>query len=60
MHNNQLHKKQRSRESLHREFAGEIRLSDFNTTYPNPRRRYTYTRLEMENRKKGEIKNGKA
>ncbi len=55
MQNNQLHKKQQVREYLHREFAGEIRLADFNTTYPNSHRRYAYTRLEMESRKKEEV-----
>lgn len=39
-----------TRETFHREYAGEIRLSDFNTTYPSKRKKYPYTSLEAENR----------
>ena len=40
-----------SRELLHRVYAGEIRLSDFNTTYPNKGRKPEYTKQERELRK---------
>lgn len=41
-----------SREQFHREYAGEIRLSDFNTSYPNNYHKQEYTMLERINRKK--------
>ena len=51
MKKGKLHNIHLTREFLHREYAGEIRLSDFNTTYPNSHRRQAYTRLEREARK---------
>lgn len=40
-----------TREQFHREFAGIIQLSDFATDFPNPRRRYAYTRKELQTQK---------
>ncbi len=40
-----------SREQFHREYAGEVRLTDFNTTYPNNWHKQEYTMLEKIHRK---------
>lgn len=56
MNKTRLQKTQLLRQHFHREFAGEIRLSDFNTTYPNRQRNYTYTRIELANRKGVNVK----
>lgn len=41
-----------ARETLHREYAGECTIFDFSTSYPNPHRKVTYTRAELEYKKK--------
>lgn len=36
------------RATLHREYAGEIRISDFCTEHPRPRRIYPFTAAERK------------